>query len=110
MAIRYIFLPGEFLGQRSPVDYSPWDHKELDTIERITLSLYFTQILLLFQILTRNRYPLVLPYIRIKPKVNYLSQKEILNVGKQKRQFVKFENYLISNKSLKLFLIVAFNI
>ena len=110
MAIHYVFLPGEFLGQRSPVDYSSWDHKELDTIERITLSLYFTQSLLLFQILTRNRYPLVLSYIRIKPKVNYLSQKEILNVGKQKRQFVKFENYLTSNKSLKLFLIVAFNI
>ena len=26
-------LPGKFNGQRSLEDYSPWDHKELDTIE-----------------------------------------------------------------------------
>ena len=28
-----IFLPGEYYGQRSLVDYSPWDHKESDTTE-----------------------------------------------------------------------------
>ena len=28
-----VFLPGEFLGQRSLVGYSPWGHKELDTTE-----------------------------------------------------------------------------
>ena len=27
------FLPGESHGQRSLLDYSPWDHKELDTTE-----------------------------------------------------------------------------
>ena len=27
-----VFLPGEFHGQRSLVDYSPWGHKESDTI------------------------------------------------------------------------------
>ena len=27
------FLPGKSHGQRSPVDYSPWGHKELDTAE-----------------------------------------------------------------------------
>ena len=28
-----VFLPGEFHGQRSLVDYSPWGCKELDTTE-----------------------------------------------------------------------------
>ena len=28
-----VFLPEEFHGQRSLVGYSPWDHKELGTIE-----------------------------------------------------------------------------
>ena len=28
------FLPGETQAQRSLVSYSPWGHKELDTIER----------------------------------------------------------------------------
>ena len=36
-----IFLPGEFYGQRSLAGYSPWDHKESDTTERLTLSLCF---------------------------------------------------------------------
>ena len=31
-----VFLPGEFHGQRSLADYSPWGHKELDTIEQLT--------------------------------------------------------------------------
>ena len=34
-----IFLPGEFCGQRSLAGYSPWNHKELDTTEWLTLSL-----------------------------------------------------------------------
>ena len=28
-----VFLSGEFHGQWSPVDYSPWCHKESDTTE-----------------------------------------------------------------------------
>ena len=28
-----VFLPGESPRQRSPVDYSPWGHKESDTTE-----------------------------------------------------------------------------
>ena len=32
-----VFLPGEFHRQRSLLGYSPWDHKELDTIEQLTL-------------------------------------------------------------------------
>ena len=35
-----VFLPGEFYGQRSLADYSPWGRKELDTTERLTLSLF----------------------------------------------------------------------
>ena len=34
-----VFLPGESYGQRSLASYSPWGHKELDTTERLTLSL-----------------------------------------------------------------------
>ena len=33
-----VFLPGESQGQRSLEGYSPWGCKELDTIERLTLS------------------------------------------------------------------------
>ena len=36
-----IFLPGESHGQRSLAGYSPWGHRELDTTERLTLSLSF---------------------------------------------------------------------
>ena len=28
-----VFLPGKFHGQRSPVGYSPWGHKESDMTE-----------------------------------------------------------------------------
>ena len=32
-----VFLPGEFLGQRNLVGYSPWGHKELGTTEQLSL-------------------------------------------------------------------------
>ena len=35
-----VFLPGESHGQRSLVGYSPWGHKEWDTAEWLTLSLF----------------------------------------------------------------------
>ena len=31
-----VFLPGEFHGQKSLADYSPWVHKESDTTERVS--------------------------------------------------------------------------
>ena len=31
---QFLVLPRESHGQRSLVDYSPWGHKELDTIEQ----------------------------------------------------------------------------
>ena len=34
-----VFLAGQFHEQRSPVGSSPWDHKESDTTEQVTLSL-----------------------------------------------------------------------
>ena len=34
-----VFLPGEFLGQRSLAGYSPWGHQESDRTEQLTLSL-----------------------------------------------------------------------
>ena len=37
-----VFLPGEFHGQRSLVDYSPQGHKELNTTEQLMLSLLRT--------------------------------------------------------------------
>ena len=33
-----VFWPGEFHGQRSLAGYSPRDHKESDTTERLSLS------------------------------------------------------------------------
>ena len=36
-----VFLPEKSRGQRSLVGYSPWNHKESDTTEQITLSLFF---------------------------------------------------------------------
>ena len=38
MATTPVFLPGEFHGQRSLVGYSPWDCKESDMTERLTLT------------------------------------------------------------------------
>ena len=35
-----VFWPGEFHGQRSPVGYSPRNHKDTDTTERLTLVLF----------------------------------------------------------------------
>ena len=35
-----VFLPGEVHGQRSLVGYSPWDCRESDTTERLTLSVF----------------------------------------------------------------------
>ena len=35
-----VLLSGKFHGQRSLAGYSPWDHKELDMTERLTLSLF----------------------------------------------------------------------
>ena len=37
-----VLLPGKSHGQRSLVDYSPRDHKELNTIKRLTLTLPLT--------------------------------------------------------------------
>ena len=39
MQATLVFLPGEFHGQKSLADYSPWGCKELDVTERLTLSL-----------------------------------------------------------------------
>ena len=38
-----VFLPAEFHGQRSLAGYSPWSPKELNTTERLTLSLFTLQ-------------------------------------------------------------------
>ena len=34
-----VFLPGELHGQRNLAFYSPWDRKESDTTEQLSLSL-----------------------------------------------------------------------
>ena len=36
-----VFLPGEFYGWRSMVDYSPWGRKELDTTKRFHFHFFF---------------------------------------------------------------------
>ena len=40
MARSSVFLPGESYGQGNLAGYSPWDHKESDTTERLSLFLY----------------------------------------------------------------------
>ena len=35
-----VFFPRKFHGQKSLAGYSPWSHKESDTTEQLTLSLY----------------------------------------------------------------------
>ena len=42
IATQSIFLTGELHGQRSLVGYSPWNRKEQDMTERLTLSLSYT--------------------------------------------------------------------
>ena len=42
MAPTPVFLPGEFHGQRSQVDYSPWGHKESEMTERLHFTYIYT--------------------------------------------------------------------
>ena len=42
-----MFLPGKSHGQRRRVDYSPWDHKELDTTEHTLIQAILGHILCL---------------------------------------------------------------
>ena len=37
-----VVLPGDSHGQRSLVDYSPWDHKESDMTEQLNTHTYCT--------------------------------------------------------------------
>ena len=43
-----VFLPGEFYEQRNLARYCPWGRKELDTVERLTLT--FTSLHKYFQL------------------------------------------------------------
>ena len=38
-----VFWPGEFHGERSLAGYSPWDCKELDTIEQLSSSTWLIE-------------------------------------------------------------------
>ena len=40
MAPTPVFLPGKSHGQKSLAGYSPWGHKESDTTEQLSLSIY----------------------------------------------------------------------
>ena len=42
-----VFFAGESHGQKSLVGYSPWDHKELDTTERLTPVIWDSQVALM---------------------------------------------------------------
>ena len=44
-----VFWPGEFHGERNLTGYSPWDRKELDMSERLSLSLFLYCISFLFR-------------------------------------------------------------
>ena len=41
MELTPVFLPEESHGQRSLEGYNPWDHKESDMTEQLTLALFF---------------------------------------------------------------------
>ena len=43
-----VFLSGKLHGQRSPVVYSPWGHKESDMTERLTLLSSLWQIIIVY--------------------------------------------------------------
>ena len=45
-----VLVPGESHGQRRLAGYSPWGHKESDTIERLSLSSQIKLILFIFKI------------------------------------------------------------
>ena len=74
-----LFLSGEFHGQKSLAGCSPWGHKELDSTERLTLSLFFTfkivlrtRGMLIFhvptQLLSKCYFPLFFkPFVKIMP-------------------------------------------
>ena len=55
-----VLLPGKFHRQRYLVGYSPTDCKELDTTERLTLSVSWPQDTLLFLMETKTKVCLVL--------------------------------------------------
>ena len=47
MATHSSVLAGQFHGQRSLAGYHPWDHKESDMIEQLTLSLSLYSLVLI---------------------------------------------------------------
>ena len=47
---------GESHGRRSPAaGYSPWGHKELDTIERLTFSLFIIILTTILSVIGKNQ-------------------------------------------------------
>ena len=48
MATHSIMLAGESRGQRSPVGYSPWGDKELDTTERTQMKILYIIIYVIY--------------------------------------------------------------
>ena len=67
-----VFLTEEFHGQRSPVGYSPWDCKESDTTEQLTLSLF---IFLLVQLVLFHA-PLIHSGVPFLPRESFSSDTE----------------------------------
>ena len=66
------FLPGEFHGWRSLTGYSRWGHKELDTTERLTLSLFLFKTILIiveftFQSFLSFSFPSPLLFLFLSP-------------------------------------------
>ena len=54
-----VFLPGKSHGQRSLVGYNPWDCKELDTTEQLTLSHKWSIIFKNYESLYRYDLPVI---------------------------------------------------
>ena len=91
-----VFLPGEFHGKRSLVDYSLWGCKELGTTKWLTLSLSFTNFKLLIFYIILLRLHIFFPYPFIIPEELHFLCLFLTNAHCYLEQIQHFKNALHS--------------
>ena len=101
MATHSEFLSGEFCEQRSLVGCSPWDHKESDTTEWLTLSLFHSNPCLglgCLGKLSQKRYQslnmLLEPLPQISTKGSFIYQKPVNKLQMKGGKTKKGENFI----------------
>ena len=73
-----VFLPGESHGQRRPVDYSPWVHKESDTQTRLSNSHLIDQVHFHFHMLSLpNQCSLQFAYAEVVSTSSHLIGQQL---------------------------------